>query len=266
MLPLDELDITSIDFTMTNPPFYASTDELLQSAAQKSQPPHSACTGTDTEMVTLGGEVAFILRIFAESLRLRERVQWYTAMCGFHHSVSQIVLRLRQEGVENYAVTEFIQGSKTRRWAVAWSFGAMRPADGVARGMKASISKSLLPPTTKATIIQLPFKGMVGDVADRLATAIGQLDLLSWSWDAVKLEGVGRAPDIVWNRAWRRKKKREMDNDEQTNQASGRDVFGFRVSLHVGREHIDVTSDWLEGHNSVVFESFQGYLKATMTS
>lgn len=52
--------------------------------------------------------------------------------------------KLRENGVDNYAVTEFVQGSKTRRWAVGWSFDDLRPAMSVARGVS-SLQKSLMP-------------------------------------------------------------------------------------------------------------------------
>ena len=119
--------LCSIDFTICNPPFYASPADLLASAAAKSRPPHSACTGADVEMVTPGGEVAFVTRIIDESYRLKERVQWYTSMLGKYSSVSTIVETLKGKGVGNWAVKEFVQGGKTRRWGVAWSWGDMRP-------------------------------------------------------------------------------------------------------------------------------------------
>lgn len=112
---------------MCNPPFYASNSELLASAAAKSRPPHSACTGAEVEMVTPGGEVAFVSRMVDESVALKTRIQWYTSMLGKLSSVSEIVEKLKSVGVDNWAVTEFVQGQKTRRWAVAWSWGPMRP-------------------------------------------------------------------------------------------------------------------------------------------
>jgi 23S rRNA (adenine1618-N6)-methyltransferase len=79
-------------------------------------------------MVTPGGEVAFVERIIQESMLLRERVQWYTSMLGKHSSVAVILERLRQaHNVQNWAATEFVQGNKTRRWAVAWSWRDLRP-------------------------------------------------------------------------------------------------------------------------------------------
>jgi 23S rRNA (adenine1618-N6)-methyltransferase len=78
-------------------------------------------------MVTRGGEVAFVKRMIDESLVLRGRIQWYTSMLGKLSSVSCLVEMLMQHDNHNYAVTEFVQGGKTKRWAVAWSWGDRRP-------------------------------------------------------------------------------------------------------------------------------------------
>ena len=78
-------------------------------------------------MVTRGGEVAFVKRMIDESLVLRDRIQWYTSMLGKLSSVSVLVEMLMQHDNHNYAVTEFVQGSKTKRWALAWSWGDKRP-------------------------------------------------------------------------------------------------------------------------------------------
>lgn len=95
-------------------------------------------------MVTPGGEVAFVSRMIEESLVLRDRVQWYTSMLGKFSSIAVLVQKLRNKGIGNYAVTEFVQGSKTRRWAIAWSFEDLRPTMGVARGVS-SLQKLLMP-------------------------------------------------------------------------------------------------------------------------
>lgn len=79
-------------------------------------------------MVTAGGEIAFVTRMIEESVRLRDQVTWYTTMLGKLSSVSAIVEKLIERGNHNYAVTGFVQGSKTRRWAVGWSWTDLRPA------------------------------------------------------------------------------------------------------------------------------------------
>lgn len=86
-----------------------------------------ACTGAEIEMVTAGGEVTFVERMIEESLKLRDKVQWYTSMLGKLSSVSILVERLLEAGNKNWAVTEFVQGSKTKRWAIAWSWNDRRP-------------------------------------------------------------------------------------------------------------------------------------------
>lgn len=131
---------------MCNPPFYASHEEMMQSTEAKARPPSSVsilialpsqmktqthclqtCTGTEVEMVTPGGEVAFVTRMIDESQRLRNQAQWYTTMLGKLSSVSALVETLIKNNNHNYAVTEFVQGSKTKRWALAWSWGDWRP-------------------------------------------------------------------------------------------------------------------------------------------
>ncbi|KAF4985505.1 hypothetical protein FDECE_16513 [Fusarium decemcellulare] len=268
IIPLDDLKIDRIDFTMTNPPFYKSEEEMVKSAEQKSRPPFTACTGAKVEMVTEGGEVAFVDRILQESLKLRERVQWYTSMFGFLTSLVEFVGKLKEHGIDNYAVTEFVQGNKTRRWAIAWSFGSMRPTQDVARGIKTAVSKNILPEISEEKAIDVPLPEKVGEFADRLRGEISKLELITWEWDKERLEGTGRAVDRVWARAWRRRKKREMETNktEEVKTEEKKCVFAFKVSIRVAQDHLSVGCRWIEGHDAVAFESFRGYLKKSTQS
>lgn len=58
---------------MCNPPFYRSREELLNSTEAKELDPNAVCTGADTEMITTGGEVAFVRKMVQESKHLKER-------------------------------------------------------------------------------------------------------------------------------------------------------------------------------------------------
>lgn len=78
-------------------------------------------------MVTPGGEISYVSRMITESVQLKERVSWYTSMLGKLSSVSMLVEKLIELGNHNYAVTEFVQGNKTKRWAIAWSWADLRP-------------------------------------------------------------------------------------------------------------------------------------------
>ena len=141
---------------MCNPPFYKSKADMLTSAATKQRPPFTARTGSETEMVTPGGEVAVVSRMIEESRAMQDRVQWYTSMLGKFSSLGTVVQILRDIGVTNYAVTEFVQGSKTRRWGIAWSFDDLRPRMDVARSVS-SLPKALLPfPSEYLIIVSIP--------------------------------------------------------------------------------------------------------------
>ncbi|KAK3903392.1 hypothetical protein C8A05DRAFT_43379 [Staphylotrichum tortipilum] len=168
LLPLGDQGIQAIDFVMMNPPFYTSEEDMLSSASKKSRPPMSACTGAPVEMVCEGGEVAHVGRLLDESLVVRDRVQWYTSMLGKLTSLETLVERLHENGVDNYAVTEFVQGNKTRRWALGWSFGPMRPAEHVARGMKLNLWKKILPLAVETEVLRIPVDKPVDPVIARI--------------------------------------------------------------------------------------------------
>ncbi|KKY27579.1 hypothetical protein UCRPC4_g01021 [Phaeomoniella chlamydospora] len=97
-----------LSFTMTNPPFYSSTADLLSSAASKSRPPYSSCTGAPIEMIyetpdptisNLGGELSFIFRLLAQSMQqdVRTNVQWFTTMFGKLSSASALTEKLQED-------------------------------------------------------------------------------------------------------------------------------------------------------------------------
>lgn len=87
--------------TMCNPPFYTSRSEMARSASEKHLPPSAVCTGADFEMVTPGGEVAFVSRLIDESLDepVRSQVVWFTSMVGKYSSVALLAEKLISVGV-----------------------------------------------------------------------------------------------------------------------------------------------------------------------
>ncbi|KAH6696214.1 DUF890 domain-containing protein [Verticillium dahliae] len=267
--PLIPAHPATVDFTMTNPPFYESDADLLASAKQKSRPPLSACTGAAVEMVTPGGEVAFVTRILEESLTLRDAIQWYTSMLGKQTSLETIVEKLREYGINNYAVTEFVQGNKTRRWAVAWSFAPMRPSAHASRGMKADKWKRYFPPSNEVEILTIPLDVGVGAVAERVDSLMTSLELVCWAWDKHKLRGTGRARENVWSRAWRRKKAREQEGGKNKAPDGDHDssfcALGFEIDIDIRRAGMVVSCRWREGLELSVFESFCGFLKTQLT-
>ncbi|MCJ1249465.1 hypothetical protein MMC30_006689 [Trapelia coarctata] len=270
LIPLDAFGLDSIDFTICNPPFYASPSELLASAAAKSRPPHSACTGADIEMVTPGGEIAFVTRMIDESCRLKERVQWYTSMLGKYSSVSSIIEKLKAKGIGNWAVKEFVQGGKTRRWGVAWSWGDMRPRMDVARGI-GSLPKHLLPFPSQ-TSISLP-ETTLDAAAAGINSILQRLDL-KYQYRPQLSTGVGFVKENVWSRAARRSKqkvlassvsepRRDFDFQTMDEDSDEEEVrLGFKIEVRQGGGgEVVVGLRWLKGVDAVLWESFCGMLR-----
>lgn len=244
---------------MINPPFYASEAEMVASAKKKQRPPFSACTGGPIEMITPGGEVAFISKIIAESTHAetRGKIQWFTSMLGKLASVSILVDKLRESGCSNYAVTELTQGQKTKRWAVAWSWQDLRPSTTVTRGIP-GFEKKLLPFPA-----DFHFELSAADlevVGKQVKDVIQPLDL-QFQWKPAFVIGVGVAGGDVWSRKARRRKVKEENDDHE-----GIPAFVFKIFLSnftnsegtvATRTHVR----WLQGQDAVLFESFCGWLK-----
>ena len=286
LIPLDELGMDRIDFVMTNPPFYTSESELEALATRKSRPPWSACTGAVNEMVCDGGEIGFIRRVVEESLALRNRVQWYTSMVGKQSSLEVVVELLREHGVENYAVTQFVQGTKTRRWAIGWSFGPRRPCARACRGFEPAAGKKLLPPPTESTVASKAVpEAKEGQTENTFWTQLENvtegLDLVSWSLDEERLRGAGFADENVWSRTYRRRKGREaaLAKEQKTVSQTGAEAdghakavaacaFGFSITIRTlrgergrGQARVVAVVRWLQGSDYGLFESFSGMVR-----
>ncbi|KAJ5360129.1 hypothetical protein N7517_009320 [Penicillium concentricum] len=269
LFPLEKLGCQTLDFTMCNPPFYASSYELNKSAEQKERDPFSACTGVEVEMVTNGGEVAFVKKMIDESLQLRDRVQWYTSMLGKLSSINILVETLIKHENHNFAVTEFEQGSKTKRWAVAWSWGDRRPAMNVARGIP-GCPKSHLPFPSDYTFTLPP------DTSIDTATATINAELSSlpwfWSWDQARSAGTGFAAENVWSRFARRKMKMAGEEAAKLKVIPAQVALGVRLQIRLVRgqkpdeKEVKVLVRWAQGTDTVLFESFCGMVKRKLES
>ena len=89
-------DGSHFDFTMCNPPFYSSRDEVEKSARDKA---FAVCTGADIEMITPDGEYSFVCQMvqeriwftgdvadmfatYARYLFNSPSIRWYTSVLG----------------------------------------------------------------------------------------------------------------------------------------------------------------------------------------
>lgn len=273
ILPLDFLRIEEMDFTMTNPPFYTSQEDFLASSKHHSaeNPSSVVCTGAENEMICAGGDVAFVLRILHQSTVLKERVQWYTAMLSKLSSLQQIVAALKEKGITNYAVTSLQPGQRTKRWAVAWSLGDLRPRNDVSR--HGELVQAVLPlPTAQTIAAPMQDKVWAGRKVDETVRALD----VRWQWREAGSVGVMEARENVWSRAARRKKKfrdealggaegegEKKDAMMVDGESEDEEPVALAVKITCKDEEVDVR--WLRGHDHVVFSSFCGMLKRALT-
>ncbi|TPX33336.1 hypothetical protein SmJEL517_g03752 [Synchytrium microbalum] len=104
---------------MCNPPFYSSSKEIAALASNKELPPFAACTGSDAEMITAGGEVGFVTRMLDESAKnqdMKTRVTWYTSLLGRKEDVNVIETLCKHRQVNRFKTQMAPKfGSKKKR-------------------------------------------------------------------------------------------------------------------------------------------------------
>ncbi|KAF1994031.1 hypothetical protein P154DRAFT_527342 [Amniculicola lignicola CBS 123094] len=264
LIPLHQLDVERLDFTLCNPPFFASDKEMQSSlaGAGKTTAPSTICTGSVNEMVTAGGDLGFVLKIVQASFTLQDKVQWYSSMFGKLSSAQAIIEELRNRGIRNWAVGSIAPGGSTRRWIVAWSFWDYRPRNDIARGAALpSLSMYLPDPTEYVCLMSLGQE--VAAVWAKVRELLVSMESLFLDWDEQESVVVGGVAQNVWNRVYRKAKKAKMDvGDTQDTSPVGRKdrpvALVFRVRMP--NEDRQIFLEWVRGLDSVLWISFCGWI------
>lgn len=166
--------------TVCNPPFH---DDDEGSNAKHSDGEGDAdeivAAGTAEQLHTPGGELAFITRIAHESV-LHPSVHWFTSLIGCKATVPKVVSMLRSSPVNATAVrtVRLCPGSRTVRWAVAWTFGSSQTSVGVLDEDPSSSSTSSWRGHVKVTPGRIFANQLTAlDMADVCVVAMVQ-----WGW------------------------------------------------------------------------------------
>jgi 23S rRNA (adenine1618-N6)-methyltransferase len=287
LIPMELLEVDSLDFTMCNPPFFASKEEA-SATFLKDQQPFAACTGADVEMITPGGEVDHVSRMVNESIVLKQRVQWYTAQLGKLSSLHAIVQQLKDVGCRNWAVHVLQPSGQTVRWALGWSWTAWRAPDGVARH-KSLVGTNLQMEPNEQLLTPDPLEwDPQGKLLETLNSfcpiIVSKLD----GRDTRTITIVIRCDTAVWSRSARRKREREeaeaSKRDEKLNLplkfkwdgVGSSPEYGYIFAIDIKTETCEAYDDetdtwslncqWVKGEERAVFESFCGMLKRKITS
>ncbi|KAJ3525899.1 hypothetical protein NM688_g8333 [Phlebia brevispora] len=252
-------------FTMCNPPFYGSHEEVLESAEAKEYGPNAVCTGADNEMVTPGGEVEFVRKMVLQSLQLGSYCRWYTSMLGKMSSLRKIVELLKDEKIDNYAITEFMQG-RTRRWAIAWSFTDIHLPGPLARIQNPSLQDIM--PVKNAFEYPYPQRSWI-DVCHALEGVLTAIDGVTLRQDELRTTTESPAETMVvtakadtWSRAARRRKLRADDGaiPDHAHGTAPLLVCKVVVSGKGPEGGSFVEFQWVRGRNRGLFESFTSHI------
>ncbi|OCB86054.1 hypothetical protein A7U60_g6952 [Sanghuangporus baumii] len=277
-------------FTMCNPPFYADAEEIERSAGSKELEPNSACTGAEVEMITPGGEETFVARMVMESTSagIKDRCLWFTSMLGKLSSFEKIVEVLRANQIDNYALTELVQG-QTRRWAIAWSFSDVRLPDMVTRDLPAphhalvplhnnfeqplidcdalnlctvcDIVLSVLTPLADISIVKYPEQSIAPRSHFSSSSGIGTPTVADEDVKVIRIAAV--------RNSWSRKARRERNPVSMLTTA---DPPAMIVDLSVDHKHLKgqgfwvLIGIWRRGRERGLFESFWSHVSRKVCS
>ncbi|PPQ78488.1 hypothetical protein CVT25_011829 [Psilocybe cyanescens] len=279
LFPL-ECNHDSFTFTMCNPPFYGSADEVAQSAQEKELPPNAVCSGAEVEMIYPdGGEEGFVGKMVEESERFQTRCKWYTSMLGKMSSVVTIVGILRQRSISNYAITEFVQG-QTRRWAIAWSFTDTRLPDSLARIPSILPKHALYSCMPPRNTLNQAFPGYtIQDVHAKLGDTLRGVNGVSCN--EINSMGTNSNPFLVeaQENTWSRSARRSRANNNSRKPSSALEegmtttapdpalTCSCRVNIDTGLSEEDggeplcaIEIQWIYGKDRALFESFAGHV------
>ncbi|KAJ7461731.1 S-adenosyl-L-methionine dependent methyltransferase [Mycena galericulata] len=255
-----------VDFTMCNPPFYSSHEDVATSADAKESEPNAVHDYP-------GGESSFVRRMVVESVGLGERCRWYTSMLGKMSSVTEVVGALRAHAIDNYGITEFVQGS-TRRWAIVWSFSDLRLPDAVARIPNPQL-QSLMPPRNT---LRQPFRfagqameGLTEILSGVLVSVDGARVVTSETSDDIDLPAlIAYATTNTWSRGARRKNIISPE-DQATVQPSAPKLICslrwiFPERSQVRNTEMFLECQWMQGKDRALFESFSSHVSRKVSS
>ncbi|KAJ7247914.1 S-adenosyl-L-methionine dependent methyltransferase [Mycena haematopus] len=250
------------DFTMCNPPFYSSREDVATSADSKEFEPNAVCTGADVEMITEGGESSFVRRMVDESVEIGDRCRWYTSMLGKMSSITEIIGAIRGHDIQNYGITEFVQGS-TRRWAVVWSFSDFRLPDNVARIANPQLQALMPPRNTLRQPIRVSAQNTahLTDILFEVLTAVEGTRVVD---DSSSSRFIIYATKNTWSRAARRKHKHGAP-DPPAEVSAPNLICSMQWILKETADSEDsetsLECQWIQGKDRSLFEGFTSHIR-----
>ncbi|CDK28845.1 unnamed protein product [Kuraishia capsulata CBS 1993] len=236
-------------FTMCNPPFYSSRQEILEKrSSKKTAASASETMALDSELIADGGEVGFVSRMIEQSFIFRDKVVWFSSLLGKMESVGAVVDILRRMTISNYAIHELVPSAhqaSTRRWVACWSFKSIRPPNELC------LAKSHKLKTFNPSHTQFFFDAKITDIS-LILHLVKKLDQCVVEEDLRCLHLV--FPGDIWSRSYRRKAKKDVVTFAEDDRCT--------IIIRLCDGTVEVY--WRSGIHYNIFESFCGWIKRSV--
>lgn len=246
---INNISENEINCQLCNPPFYESIEEIKHLENFKSTKPKSMNLGSLNEVVTEGGETAFVSNLIDESLNNQHLFKWYSSLLGKFSSLEVLINKLRQHNINNYALKEISLGS-TRRWVLAWSFYYDRLPNHLMR-IEGGSFKSLNPPSNE---VYITTDKLLDYLINDVLINIQNLSIDSYNDNTIQLTLIG---DETWSRSVRRKLMKgetlSVDSNKITKLRFNYD--GMECSLKI---------TWLYGSDRQLFISLYKHINSKL--
>lgn len=221
-------DPNMFQFTMCNPPFFGSEEEVEKTNKSRSAhtprpPPNNARTGSTNEVVVEGGEVAFVCKMIDESFQVKDRIKIFSTMLGHKTSVSKVLKYLKDQNICEISSTEFCQGQVTR-WGLAWSHVVCLTCETLSNDIVGTKQK---PKPPLRHVFPRNADKTFDSVVQKLLQKMDQLDVqYKCVIKDVKSVGYqGTAFSNTWSNQ-RRKRREQLKKDGLTPEGSGSEGTG----------------------------------------
>lgn len=214
----------SFTFSMCNPPFFQSKEEMLENASFKQKLNHEGVIASENELITQGGEVEFVNKMIEMSKNHKDSIIWFSSLLGKKSSLDPLIDVLVDFQVDSYFIRDYQLGN-TKRWILFWSFQFKRP--------KIENDYTRVVPTIVHYNLDL----------DKVEKVLQKLPL---EYQVLNDEIVITTQGDVWSRSFRR--KRQKLEPQPTS------VFKITSSYIY----------WHFGPSAKVFQSFHTYIKKTV--
>lgn len=173
-------------------------------------------------------------------------------MIGKLSSIEPLVKKLQLNSVDNYVLTEFVQG-KTKRWGLAWSHLPFRMGRHPMTSTSSSLQKFKAKSAVRFITFTLRNPKTKEELIDDLIERLNQLSI------PYRNRELGDLVILASRDTWTRKARRARE--QSLNQSSHGNEIALCVRIDITLNQKDPQSNvleagWMYGRDSQLFESF----------